>query len=180
MAATMHKGWKIIALALGILMLSSCAKKKEEVKTLPLSDAEVSRYSVYMLSLPEGWQEDTEFDVLEYVLKDSVPYSYTDLDGRLRDAEPGTPAGYREIPGISEVRYTAGSVPEYLYNFGELVEVAVKNGFVYINYYTADGMEVIAAYRGDGFYSIAIYDGEAREFISLSTNTNVKYTTAED
>ena len=68
------------------------------------------------------------------------------------------PAGEKTIGANVYQIYTSSSLGEYLYNFGEMMEIARLGEVLYIQYTTPDGDMITLGYDVDGRCESSIYD----------------------
>ncbi len=68
------------------------------------------------------------------------------------------PQGEKTIGANVYQVYTSSALPQYLPDFGEMMEIAQLNGILYIQYSTPEGNMITLGYDQDGQCEKSIYD----------------------
>lgn len=143
----------VAAILLGILFYV----KSNTSDVFPLSASDVKEYEVYKLSLP-ALSDGKTTDVIEFLLEES------------EEIETKT------VNGVVATQYTVGKVPDYLYNCGQIEEVAKVNEVINITYTTTDGQQVSLCYNSGGFLNMVIYNEKTDECIAITAEKAERYT----
>lgn len=128
-------GFGIIAVCLAIVAVYMLTNRSE--KRQP-TEEEAARYSAYSID----WQSVTGMEG-------------TDLDIILSLCRPN---GEKTIGSNVYRIYTSGILGEYLTDFGEMMELAQRDGVLYIQYTTPEGDMITLGYDAGGQCEKSIYD----------------------